>query len=219
LLFPDDGQVENRKLVEALIEFAARNDIHIGTGVEAKVIAAKGDSVKVATDGEDYHSGTLVIAAGAWTSLIKLPENTLPVEVKPIRGQMICCRPSQNLSRVVYSRRGYVVPRADGRLLIGATVEDVGFEKSVTDEGIAHLTTVGAEIAPMLCDLDIEDRWVGLRPYAFRDAPFIGRISGMENVFAAVGHYRNGILLAPVTAQMVADQILGASSHINAVNS
>lgn len=218
LLFPDDGQVENRKLVAALIEFAARNAIEITAGIEAKSIAARGDSIEVVAGGETYHAGALVIATGAWTSLIQLAESALPVKVKPIRGQMICYRPPQNFSHVVYSRQGYIVPRTDGRLLVGATVEDVGFDKSMTDEGVAHLKQVGIQIAPMLCDLDIADRWAGLRPYAFRDEPFIGQMPDMTNVFAAIGHYRNGILLAPITAKMIADQVLGASTRSNAVN-
>jgi glycine oxidase len=219
LLFPDDGQVENRKLVEALVEYAARNSIDINCGVEATSIAASSDSVQVVVGGVTYKAATVVVATGAWTSLIQMPENTLTVQVKPIRGQMICCLPQQNFSHVVYSRRGYVVPRNDGRLLVGATVEDVGFNKSVTDEGIEHLLQVGTEISPMLRGLDIIDRWAGLRPYAFRDEPFVGKVPGTTNVFAAVGHYRNGILLTPITAKMIADQVLAASTQINAINS
>ena len=218
LHFPDDGQVENRRLVAALIEFAARNAIEIAADIEAKSIAARGDSVEVIAGSETFNAGALIIATGAWTSLIQMPENALPVEVKPIRGQMICYRPPQNFLHVVYSRRGYVVPRTDGRLLVGATVEDVGFDKSITNKGISHLVNVGAEIAPMLRELDIADRWAGLRPYAFRDEPFIGRVSDTKNVFAAVGHYRNGILLAPITAKLIADQVLGAGIQTGAVN-
>jgi glycine oxidase len=218
LLFPDDGQVENRKLVEALIKFASSKGIEIATGVEAKSIAAKGDSVEVVAGGETFSAGALVIATGAWTSLIKLGEHTLPVEVKPIRGQMICYRPPQNFSHVVYSHRGYIVPRTDGRLLVGATVEDVGFDKSMTDEGLEHLKQVGCEIAPMLCDIKIAGRWAGLRPYAIRDEPFVGKLAGLTNVFAAVGHYRNGILLAAITAKIIADEVLGVGERTDAVN-
>ena len=98
LLFPGDGQVENRKLVRALIEFAARTDIEITTGVEAESIISKGDSVEVATGSETFHASVVIVATGAWTSLIKLGENALPVEVKPIRGQMICYRQLQNFA-------------------------------------------------------------------------------------------------------------------------
>jgi glycine oxidase len=165
-----------------------------------------------------YSAGMTVLATGAWTSLIQLGGAPLSLPVKPIRGQMICYRPPSNFSHVVYSRRGYLVPRTDGRLLVGATVEDVGFDKSMTDEGIRHLSQVGAEIAPILENIDIADQWAGLRPYALRDEPFIGKVPGMTRVFAAVGHYRNGILLAPITAKMIADQILGAGIQTGAVN-
>jgi glycine oxidase len=219
LLFPDDGQVENRKLTAALIAFAGAYDIEIDTGVEAKSVRPNGESIEIMTDSDTYHAAIVVIATGAWTSLIELGENALPVEVKPIRGQMICYRPTETFSRVVYSGRGYIVPRADGRLLVGATVEDTGFDKSVTADGIAGLRHIASEIAPTLENLGIIDQWAGLRPYASGGEPFIGEVPGMKNVFAAVGHYRNGILLAPITAKMIADRILGAAKANDAVKS
>jgi glycine oxidase len=219
LLFPDDGQVENRRLIEALTAYARASDIEIVTGIEVKSIASNGESIEIITGSDTYHAEIVVIATGAWTSLIELGENAVPVEVKPIRGQMICYRPTDSFSHVVYSKRGYLVPRADGRLLVGATVEDAGFDKSLTADGIASLRHIASEIAPTLEDLEITDQWAGLRPYAFREEPFIGEVHGMKNVFAAVGHYRNGILLAPITAKMIADRILSAGRANDAVKS
>jgi glycine oxidase len=214
LLFPDDRQVENRKLVEALSQFARLNSVEIGENKNIRGILTEGNRVVgVRTNNGDYIAGKVVVATGAWTSLIELGESALPIEVKPIRGQIISFRPSGHLFKhVLYSRKGYLVPRADGRLLAGATVEDVGFDKSTTDEGISRLKEIATEIAPSLRDLDVSDKWAGLRPMTSDGRPFIGPVPGVEGLFIATGHYRNGILLTPITARLIVDEIIGDQS-------
>ena len=110
--------------------------------------------------------------------------------------------------RVIYTAGGYVVPRADGRILCGATVEDVGFDKGLTDAGIEFLKRNAYEIAPGLAGLDIAEKWSGLRPFAADGLPVLGAVSGTENLFVATAHYRNGILLAPLTAKILCGRIL-----------
>jgi len=123
---------------------------------------------------------------------------------------MISFEASEPLLRhVVYSPRGYVVPRADGRVLVGATVEDTGFDKSTTAEGIDSLKDAAVEIAPRLRGFGIGETWAGLRPFAADGLPILGELPGYENVFVATAHYRNGILLAPKTAEIMADRIAG----------
>jgi len=109
------------------------------------------------------------------------------------------------------------VPRADGRILAGATVEDVGFDKSVTEDGVRKLHDAALEIAPGLAGLEISDRWAGLRPYAAEGLPILGKIANVENLFIATAHYRNGILLAPLTAKIIAGRISDgkASEYLN----
>ena len=97
---------------------------------------------------------------------------------------------------------------ADGRILVGATVEDVGFEKTVTDEAVSELTTSAAEILPETANLDIVEKWSGLRPRSTDELPIIGYVAGIDNLFIASGHYRNGILLAPLTAKMIAEKVV-----------
>jgi glycine oxidase len=123
---------------------------------------------------------------------------------------------ARQIGRVIYSPRGYLVPRADGRVLVGATVEDVGFDKSVTIEGIDSLRLAAAEIVPRLGDLEIGEKWAGLRPFAADGLPVLGEIPGYENAFVATAHFRNGILLAPKTAEIICDRILSnaASSYL-----
>jgi glycine oxidase len=117
---------------------------------------------------------------------------------------------SRILRHVIYSPRGYVVPRFDGRILVGATVEDVGFSKEVTPDAITSLTAAAVEIAPGLKGLGISEAWAGLRPFVEGEIPVIGRVPDVANAFVATGHYRNGILLAPITAKMIADEVLGS---------
>ena len=188
-LYPNDWQVENRRLVAALRRYCEINSIKLSENTAVTELRKE---------------GTVVVTAGAWTNdLLAEPE------VKPIRGQMISLAPSESriLQHVIYSSRGYVVPRADGRVLVGATVEDVGFSKEVTPKAIASLKAAAVEIAPSLGALPISESWAGFRPFIEGEMPFIGRVPGIENAFAATGHYRNGILLAPITAMIMADEI------------
>ena len=158
---------------------------------------------------EKFSAERLVLATGAWTSLIKAESFTLP-KIKPIRGQMIEFQTAKRLfEKVIYSPRGYIVPRRDGRILAGATVEDAGFDKTVSQDGIAFLRENALEIAPSLVNLDIHDSWAGLRPFAADGLPVLGEIAEIENLYIATAHYRNGILLAPLTARILSDKITG----------
>jgi glycine oxidase len=115
---------------------------------------------------------------------------------------------------VVYSPRGYIVPRRDGRLLAGTTTEHAGFDKSLTEAGRRTITTCAREIAPAVEELKLSDAWAGLRPHAADDWPVIGRCGEeVANLFYATGHYRNGILLAPLTGALVAEMILERGGH------
>ena len=131
----------------------------------------------------------------------------LPVE--PNRGQMICYRSGKRIfERVIYSSAGYLVPRADGRVLVGATSDDVGFDRSMTDDGIESLRVAAHKMAPALASLAIVDKWAGLRPRSADKLPVLGTIAGLDGLTIATAHFRNGILLAPLTAQIMADKIV-----------
>ncbi len=210
LFFPNDWQVENRKLLAALRKYAEINDIQIIENTEVKSLLIENKRViGAATGGEKFAAGTVVLAIGAWTSLIKADGLTMPF-VKPIRGQILYYRTAKRLfGTVIYSPRGYLVPRLDGRILAGATVEDVGFDKSVTADGIDFLRENALEIAPSLVNLEPSESWAGLRPRAADGLPILGAFPEIENLFIATAHYRNGILLAPLTAKILADAIAG----------
>ncbi len=209
LLYPDDWQVENRRLLDALRDYADRNQIEIRENVEIKSLIVENGRVRgVEAETGRFAAGKTVLATGAWTSFIKLGADQLPVKVKPIRGQMISYRTAERqFRRVICTPRGYLVPRADGRVLIGATVEDAGFDKAVTETGVEQLRIAGNEIAPGLTALEITEKWAGLRPYAIDGLPVLGSLSGIEDLIVATAHYRNGILLSPLTAKLIAARI------------
>ena len=151
---------------------------------------------------------TVVIAAGTWSSFIK----TAPMPaIEPIRGQMICLEAKPQLTRhVIYSPRGYIVPRQDGRLLAGSTSEHAGFAKRVTAGGIAGILRNALEISPAISSLPVIDTWAGLRPRAADGLPVIGPCGEIDGLFYATGHYRIGILLAPLTGELISKAIVSS---------
>ncbi len=209
LFFADNWQVENRKLLAALLKYTRLNGIEIQEHTEIQRICLEDGKITGAESASNKFLADLtILATGAWTSLIKLGEAAMPIIVKPIRGQMIGFHPHERLfQRVICSPRGYIVPRTDGRILAGATVEDAGFDKSVTEDGVGKLREAALEIAPCLGDFEISDRWTGLRPFAAEGLPILGEIPNAGNLFVATAHYRNGILLAPLTAKIIAARI------------
>jgi glycine oxidase len=211
LFYPDDWQVENRRLISALAKYAELNGIRVIENTEIAELLTEGTTLVGAStvDRDRLEAGVTVLATGAWTSLIKIGDAVLPIAVTPIRGQMISFQTGERLlHHVVYSTGGYLVPRADGRILVGATVEDAGFEKAVTQEGLASLVLAALEILPSLASAQVVDRWSGLRPFAADSLPILGELPGYENILVATAHYRNGILLAPKTAEIMAEKII-----------
>ncbi len=212
LSFPRDVQVENRRLVSALSESAKRYSVSIFTGVTAESILIERDKVVgLQTSRGFLSSGKVIVASGAWSSFFINSDKRLPeVHIEPVRGQMISFESSPRLTRhVIYSPRGYLVPRMNGRLLAGSTMESVGFDKRVTASGMYSILSQTIEISPLVAGLPIADFWAGLRPRASDGLPVLGPCAEIEGLFYASGHYRNGILLAPITGELVADAVVG----------
>jgi glycine oxidase len=205
LFFPNDWQVENRKLVAALRKFCELNNVQIIENTEVTNL-----SKNIAETFDKKHEFDIVILAnGAWLSLIKTDDFVLP-NVRPIRGQMISFNTAKRLfSKVIYSPRGYIVPRKNGKIIAGASVEDVGFDNQTSDFEIEKIMEHTFEISPSLSNLSISEKWSGLRPCSPDNLPVLGEIS--DNVFIAAAHYRNGILLAPKTAELIAERITGGT--------
>jgi glycine oxidase len=211
LRFPRDFQVENRRLIDALVRANEELGTQFVTGSSVTALRIKDQKVLgVETSNGFVAAPVVVVAAGAWASEIKSPAANLPaIGIEPVRGQMLCFAARPQISRhVIYSSRGYLVPRRDGRVLAGSTVEHVGFEKGVTEEGLAAIKSMATEIAPDIAALPVTDSWSGFRPRAKDGFPVLGPTADIAGLFYATGHYRNGILLAPITGKVIADAIV-----------
>ncbi len=209
LRFPRDIQVENRRLLSALANSVSKLGVEIATQTIVDSLIIDGNRVGgVQTSRGAISCPTVVIAAGTWSSFIK--SASVPA-IEPIRGQMICLEAKPQLTRhVIYSPRGYLVPRQDGRLLAGSTSEHAGFAKCVTAGGIATILRNALEISPNISSLPIIDTWAGLRPRAADGLPVIGPCDEIDGLFYATGHYRNGILLAPLTGELISKAIVSS---------
>jgi len=215
LRFPDDWQVENRSLTGALVKANQKLGVQLIANCEIRSVRIEERRV-TGIEGEttSIEAANVVIAAGAWTSKIKTSETNSPaVQIEPVRGQMLCFQIEPTFAHhVIYSSRGYLVPRRSGSLLAGSTSERVGFDKSVTDEGAVSIKSMAFEIAPGLESAAILDSWAGFRPHAPDDLPVLGSAGDIAGWFYATGHYRNGILLAPITAEIIAEAVVNRKS-------
>ncbi|HEX8137305.1 MAG TPA: glycine oxidase ThiO [Pyrinomonadaceae bacterium] len=211
LSFPQDVQVENRRLVAALAVSLERAGVQLVTGVSVlSLMVERGRVTGVETSRGKLSSPVVVLAGGAWTSFIEHgAAGPMPFRVEPVRGQMLCFESNPRAFRhVIYSPRGYLVPRLDGRLLAGSTTEHAGFDASVTGGGVHTISKHALEIGPIVGRLPLQDAWAGLRPRAtLDDLPVLGGSAEVGGLYYATAHYRNGILLAPLTGELIADEI------------
>ncbi len=209
VLSPGDHQVDTRRLVPALITAFAASGGRLHEGGEAALEVQGGRAVGVRTD-RLRQADQVVVAAGAWTpDLPGLPASARP-PVRPVKGQILALRmdaAAPLLRHVVRLRGGYLVPRRDGRLLVGATVEERGFDRDLTAGGVLSLLDMAWRALPATEDLAVDEMWTGVRPGSPDDAPILGPtpVPGLQ---LATGHFRNGILLAPVTAAALAASVL-----------
>ncbi|MBE9229823.1 glycine oxidase ThiO [Phormidium sp. LEGE 05292] len=208
--YPDDGQVDNRALAHVLLMAAQQLGIEIVEGVAVTEFVRENQQIKyVKSLVGDWQAERYVLATGAWS------QELLPIAVYPKKGQMLSVRSrsvhlaeslssTQELNHVLFGDETYIVPRKDGRIVIGATSENVGFTPDNTAAGIQQLLSGATRLYPPLKNLPILEFWWGFRPATPDELPILGT-SAYENLTLATGHYRNGILLAPITALLIAD--------------
>ncbi|MBV9959352.1 MAG: glycine oxidase ThiO, partial [Acidobacteria bacterium] len=217
LRFPRDVQVENRRLIKALLASLKKRGGQLLTGTQVEALSIERGRVRgVETSRGTIYAPAVVVASGAWTSFLTGADSRVPcVRIEPVRGQMLCFESLNTAPRhVLYSPRGYVVPRLDGRLLAGSTTEHAGFEKRVTGAGVHSIMTHALELAEeAFRAAPLVDAWSGLRPRADDELPVIGACSLVHGLFYATGHYRNGILLAPITGALIAEQLTTGSTR------
>ncbi len=210
LWFEADATLDPRALLSALRIAAEKRGAVFRSGSFVKRIAEEGGrAVGVELDDGSVVPGShVVLAAGSWTSLLTGSENKTP-RVVPARGQIVELRTSAPLLQsIVFGPDCYLVPRADGRLLIGSTLEFVGFRREVTAGAVAKLLSAAIRLVPALAEAELSSSWSSFRPYTADELPLLGP-SSTPGLILMSGHYRNGILLAPISAQIVARCVLG----------
>ena len=218
--FLPESCVDPRDLGRALEKAARHRGVDFVTGAAVREVLTAGDrTTGVRTAHATYHAGLVVNCAGAWAAQIA----PLPIPTSPVKGQMLCVVPqpvgapripsfgirgSELLHHVIRTPHIYIIPRSDGRILLGATVEEAGFDKQTNPETIKAMFETAVQIAPVLKNTRMHDAWAGLRPGTPDNLPILGETS-ISRYFAATGHYRDGIMLAPATAEVMTQLITG----------
>jgi glycine oxidase len=205
----EHGYVAASQLAVALARSAER---YGATFERARVleVARDGDALRVTSTAGVHVAATVVLAAGAWTNAI---QGVRTPPVRPVRGQSLTLEwTAWPLPTIVWGPDCYVVPRLDGSVLVGATVEEVGFDERTTDEGIRRLRAAATDLLPVLKNARLIEARAGLRPAAPDDLPVLGSDPDLPGLVHATGHYRNGVLLAPVTAKLIGDLVIDRRS-------
>jgi len=206
LWFPRIAQVRNPRLAKALIADLERRGVTLRTHAEVVAIdTAPGRSPEVVLKEERLSADRVVVCAGAWSARL-LPQ---PLPIRPVRGQMLLFRTSPGLIRhMMLEANRYIIPRRDGRVLFGSTLEEAGFEKRTTEQARRELWEIACQRFPALKEQPIEAHWAGLRPASPAGIPFIGPVPGAPGLFVNAGHFRNGVVLGPASARLAAELIL-----------
>jgi glycine oxidase len=214
LLLPMDHHVENRVLMKALVAAGISRGVCYRTGTPVLGLVSERERViGVRIPGEMLAGDVVVNAAGSWAGDVD-PRLRLEIPIRPTRGQIALLQMLHPpLHHLIHSAHGYMVPWPDGRVLVGSTLESAGFNKSVTAGGMQHLLNGALRLVPGLAEACLEDAWAGFRPESADDIPVLGW-SRLEGLLVAAGHFRNGILLAPITASLVSDLILKKTPSI-----
>jgi len=215
LWLPDIMQIRNPKLVKAMKgSFDALGiKYHEHTPVDELIVEA--DVIRgVKTAADTFNADKVIIASGAWSGgFIKHEKN---VAVEPVKGQMIMFKGEPGLiKRIVLSSGHYIIPRKDGRVLAGSTLERTGFDKTVTDNAMVELRRAAVEIVPALADMEVERHWAGLRPGTEQGIPYICSHPDIDGLYINAGHYRNGVVLGAASARLMAEMVLGQKTSLD----
>lgn len=208
--YAGEGSVDNRALVRAILLSCRQRAVQVRENVMVREVVTEGGRVVgVRTEADTVTADIVVNCAGAWSSRLQVDSEQL--NVRPIKGQMLLLQadPSSPClpQHVLYEHKAYVVPRSDGRVIIGTTVEDVGFDKRVEAWAVNELLKNALTLCPELASAPLVEQWAGLRPKDESELPVVGA-RGPTGYYVATGHFRNGILLAPLTARRLSETIV-----------
>lgn len=209
---PEISQIRNPRLISALLKNLKLLGVEILEKTEVKKINVKANKqLSIETRNKNYSSGITIICNGAWGSKL-LPE----LEVRPVRGQMLCYQaPAGYLMHILLKNSIYIIPRRDGHILVGSTIEETGFDKRVTETARKQLSSAAEELLPGICEFPLAGHWSGLRPATRSGIPYICAHPDIQGLYLNTGHYRNGILFAPGSAKLLADLVCDREPIIN----
>lgn len=216
LWLPQVAQIRNPRLTAALRADVLRRGarLHEGTQVESLLITGR-RAQGVRTAAGTHQADQIIIAAGAWSSAL-LGDLAPRPHIAPVRGQMLLLRgPPGTVRHILLREARYLVPRRDGRVLVGSTLEPGGFDKSLTAQARADLLAAARELLPAAGSLEVERHWAGLRPGTPDGVPLIGPHPAIDGLHLCAGHFRNGITLAPASARLLAELLLGRAPHLD----
>ena len=217
LAMPRVGNIRNPRLLKALVAsllMSERFELVADEPVNG-LLMSHGRVSGVKTDAGSHAADKVLIAAGAWSPLLT-GRLDLPLTIEPVRGEMLVFEPRPNLlPSMVLVNGKYLIPRRDGRIVVGSTTEKVGYNKSTTGAGRDTLLTAAFGILPMLKSLRVEKHWAGLRPGAPAGLPYMGESPELEGLYVCAGHYRNGLVTAPASARLMADLMLARDPEID----
>lgn len=215
-LVPDECQIRSPRHLKALVIGCVSRGVEITPGAAAEDFEIRGDRVRAVSTGLGLLKADRVcLTSGTWTAALARKLGTMPA-IKPVRGQIVLlslARPA--VARIVNEGRRYLVPRDDGRLLVGSTEEDVGFDRATTAGAVSGLLQFAICLVPELERAQIERSWAGLRPATADGLPYLGRVPGLENAFIAAGHFRGGLQLSTGTAVVMGQLIRGQQPQID----
>jgi len=208
--WPDIGNIRNPRFLQSLHAYLVQHPLcRIDGNVEARALQRlDGDRAQVVTSIGNLQAGKVVVCAGAWAGDLLVDAGT-PLSIQPVKGQMLVFEPSPGLITSIILHQGrYLIPRLDGRIVVGSTLEHTGFEKVVTSEARNELLDVAYSLVPALRSVSVEAHWAGLRPGSPHGIPYIGAMPGWSNLYVNAGHFRNGLVLAPASVRLMVNLLL-----------
>lgn len=206
---PEIYQVRNPRLVALVKLYLQTTDTRlIENEPVTEILVEQGKASGVRTGSRTLTADNVIIAGGAWTSSLLRPTGLDP-GIKPVKGQMLLLKgPANQIRHITLADERYIIPRSDGRILVGSTTEDCGFDKQPSETVRQSLLEYAINTIPALKSYKIEHHWAGLRPGSFNGLPSIGRHPGLQNLFINSGHYRNGLVMAPASARLMSEIVL-----------
>jgi glycine oxidase len=216
LWMPDVAQIRNPRLLSALRTDLRQSGVEFHENITVQGFTAQqGRLVSIRTNRGDIDTQRCLVAAGAWTGDL-LTSTELPLPITPIKGQMVLLSAQAlQLDTMIIKDNRYIIPRRDGRVLVGSTLESSGYTKSTTEAARTDLLQAAVEMIPALAGCPVERQWAGLRPGTPTGVPYIGEHPRIAGLFVCAGHFRNGIVLAPASARLAVDLMLGRAPALD----